>query len=595
LLSTSSSSERTPRLSATEVLASRYRHLFVLPSTPVLLTYVGAASLALSVASRGVTGVFAFVPAFIVAVLSSAAISSALLLYDRKTIATFRRTTAVLMAGALLWLLCVACGLLVGWFGGPSYALTNAFLFGAFACAGFEFLIINGVFTGNTTLSFALTVLYPVSTLSIVRLGELLGHFDFLALVFGAASFVIFASFTLMLRRRKTSSGLDALQLFRAFMKTWAARDSADLEAAILAHSEDAEVSTKILRFKTTGGDTFILLPGVHPGPFHPVGSYDLPGVISRAFEGLGPAMTLHRPGGHERNLATTSETLRYASEVCTFAGTIATSEADAMLRGPLESKIGKANVSATAFSDDLLLTISFSPLGSDDLSASLEGEMARSGLEAGFDTYVVDAHNSIDHQQEAPDLSEPGWKELITRLSHEGERGFRCAYSHSKETGFHAGGDLTENGVSLFMVEAGGTKYALVLADANNAVPGLRAAVAGALESSGYRLVEICTSDSHNLAARGLTVARGYHALGEETDINSIAKLAVDLAKRAELRLTACTYGSGKVATKVKILGAKALDEFASITQASSRLGRDYLKAAAASVAALLLLSLFL
>jgi putative membrane protein len=547
------------------------------------------------VASRGTNGIFTFVLTFAVAVLSSAAISSALFLADRKTIATFRRTVAFVVAGELFWLLCVACGLLVGWLGGPSYALTNAFLFGAFACAGFEFLVINGVFTGNTSLSFALAALYPVSTLGIVRLGELVGHLDLIALVFGAASFIIFASFTLMLRRRKTGIGFDALHLFRAFMKTWAARDSADLETAILAHSEDAEVTTKIFRFKTASGDTFILLPGVHPGPFHPVGSYDLPGVISRAFESLGPTMTLHRPGGHERNLATTGETLRYASEVSGFAGTIATSEAGATLRGPLEAKIGKATVSATAFSDDLLMTVSFSPLGSDDLSASLEGEMARPGSEAGFDTYVVDAHNSIDHQQEIPDLSEPGWGELIIRLSHEGEKRFRCAYSHSKEVGFPAGGDLTENGVSLFMVEAGGTKYALVLADANNAVPTLRATVSGALKSSGYQLVEICTSDSHNLAARGLTVARGYRALGEETNINSIAKLTVDLAKRAEPRLSACTYGSGKVVTKVKIFGAKALDEFADITQASSKLGRSYLRFAAASVSVLLLSSLLL
>ena len=594
MLSTTSS-ERAPRRSATEVLASRYRHLFVLPSTPVLLVYAGVASLALSVASRGVTGLITFVPAFVVAVLSSAAISSALLLADRKTIATFRRTTAFIVAGEVLWALCVGCGLLAGWLGGPSYDLTNAFLFGAFACAGFEFLVINGVFTGNTPLSLALAVLYPASTLVIVRLGELLGHFDFLALIFGAVAFAILASFTLMLRRRKTSGGFDALHLFRAFMKTWVARDSADLENAILAHSEDAEVSTKILRFKSTTGDTFVLLPGVHPGPFHPVGSYDLPGVISRAFEGVGPTVTLHRPGGHERNLATTSETLRYASEVSRFARTIATSEASATLRGPLASKIGKANVSATAFSDDLLLTISFSPLGSDDLNASLEDGLAKPGSEAGFDTYIVDAHNSIDHQQENPDLGEPGWRELITRLGHEGRREFRCAYSHSREVGFPAGGDLTDNGVSLFMVEVGGMKYVLVLADANNAVPALRATVASALESSGYRLIEICTSDSHNLAARGLTVARGYHAFGEETNIDSIAKLAVDLAKRAEPRLSTCAYGSGKVVTKVKIFGAKALDEFAAITQASSKLGRDYVRVAAISVGALLLLSLLL
>ena len=543
--------------------------------------------------SRGVNGVITFVPAFVVAALSSAAISSALFLTDRKTIATFRRVTAVVVAGAVLWLLCTACGLLVGVFGGPSSALTNAFLFGAFACAGFEFLVINGVFTGNTPLSFILAALYPGSTLAIVRLGELLGHLDLLALAFGAAALIIFMSFTLMLRRMKTGQGFDALHHFRAFMKTWAERDSADLEAAILAHSEDAEVTTKILRFATTDGDRFILLPGVHPGPFHPVGSYDLPGMISRAFEGLGPAITLHRPGGHERNLATTTETVRYASEVSGFAKTIATSDAKATLRGPYEARIGKAIVNATAFSDDLVLTISFSPHGSDDLSASVEETISSEGSGAGFDAYVVDAHNSIDLQQETPDLADPGWEELITRVSRGDENRFRCAYSHSKEVGFPPGGDLTENGVSLFMVEVTGTKYVLLLADANNAVPALRAAVAGALQSSGYKLVEFCTSDSHNLAARGLTVARGYHALGEETDVDSIAKLAVDLAKLSESRLSTCAYGSGKVVTKVKIFGAKALDEFAAITQASSRLGRNYLRAAVVSVGALLLLSL--
>lgn len=594
MLSTTSS-ERTPRRTATEVLASRYRHLFVLPSTPILLVYAGAACFLLVVVSRGAAGVLSFIPALVIVVLSAAAISSALLLADPKTIATFRRTTAVVFAGEMLWLFCVACGLVYGWLSHSASALNNAYLFGAFVCAGLEFLTINGVFTGNGTLAFALAALYPVTTLAIVRLGELEGHLDILALAFGAVAFIMFAGFTLMLARRKTSGGFDTLYLFRAFMKTWAAKESTDLEAAILAHSEEAEVSTKVLRFVTPAGDTFLVLPGVHPGPFHPVGSYDLPGVISRAFEGHGQTMTVHRPGGHERNIATTGETLRFATEVSEFAQTIATSEGRATLRGPLEAKVGKATVSASGFSDDLIVTVSFSPLGSDDLPASLETEMSGPGSEAGFDTYVIDSHNSIDHQQENPDLSEPGWGEIIARLSQGSPRKFRCAFSHSREVGFPAGGDLTENGISLFLVEADGSKHALVLADANNAVPTLRAAVVGALGSSGYHLIEFCTSDSHNLAARGLTVPRGYHALGEETDVGSIAKLTVDLARLAEARLSECSYGSGKVTTRVKIFGSKALDEFAAITQESSRLGQNYLRVAGVFIGTLLLLSLAL
>lgn len=560
----------------------------------MLLALAGVACFLLSVVSRGAVGAFTFILAFIVLVMATAATSSALKLGDEKSIATFRRTTAVVFAGELLWLFSAALGLLFSWLRLSSNALSNAIIFGAFICAGFEFLVINGVFTGSSPLALGLAALYPFPTLVIIRFGELQSQFDIIALAFGGAAFVVFAAFTYLLSRKKTSRGYDARFLFRAFMKTWTARESADLEAAIMGHSEEAEVETKVLRFHTSSGDTFLVLPGVHPGPFHPVGSYDLPGVISRTFEGRGQAMTLHRPGGHERNIATRSETVRYAAELCDFASTIQTNRADATLRGPLQSKVGKATVGATAFSDDLVMTISFAPLGSDDLSSSLEAELALPGSQAGFDTCVVDAHNSIDYHEETPDLSEPGWVEIFTQTKGSKARPFRCAFSHSRELSFTAGEDLTENGVSLFMLEAEGTKHVLVLADANNAVPPVRAAVQGALEASGFRLIEFCTSDSHNLAARGLTVARGYRALGEETDVGSIAKLAADLAKLAETRLAECAYGSGKTISRVKIFGARALDEFASITQASSRLGRSYFRAAAATVGALLLLSLF-
>jgi len=116
---------------------------------------------------------------------------------------------------------------------------------------------------------------------------------------------------------------------------------------------------------------------------------------------------------------------------------------------------------------------------------------------------------------------------------------------------------------------------------------------VASTLESSGFELVEFCTSDSHNLAARGLTVARGYKALGEDTDPESLAKVVLDLAKLAEGRATPSMYSSGSLMTRVRIFGSKALEEFASITQSSSRLGRAYLRFGALSVGVLLLVSL--
>jgi putative membrane protein len=560
----------------------------------VLLLYSGVVSLLLSLASRGTAGIISFVPALVVFVLSVSAISSALFLLDKKTLASFRRTDAVLVAGGILWLFCAGCGILYSRLTESAYAMNNAILFGAFLCAGLEFLVINGTFTQRAPIALGLAVIHPASTLAILRYSELSSRLDMSALLLGVSAFLIFAVFTYLLKTKKTSLGFSALSLFQAFMKTWANGDAADLEAIVSAHSEDADVTTKVLRFHTMAGDTFVVLPGVHPGPFHPVGSYDLPGVISRAFKGLGPVMTLHRPGGHERNLATSAETARYAGEAGEFARGIQTSQ-EALARGPSHAKIGKTNVSSTAFSKDLLLTLSFAPLGSDDLSTEVESALSGPASAAGFEASIVDAHNSIDDRQESPDTGDPGWIRLLDGMKSEKASPFKVGYAHSSEVGFAAQGDLTENGIGLLMLETDLGKAALVLADANNAVPTLREQTARALESLGYGLIELCTSDTHNLAARGLTVSRGYKALGESTPPGTISNAVGEIAKLADGRLAPSAYGSGQLTSRVKVFGTRALEEFAGVTQASSRLGRAYLRFAITSSAVLLLLSLAL
>ena len=592
-MSSTSSTERNLKTpSATETLASRYRHLFALPSSQALLIYGGIASLVLTLLSRGVAGAVTFVPVIAVFALSSTAVSSALRLTDKRTIATFRRVQALLLAGDLLWLLVAGVGAAVALSGGMSYPLTNTILFGAFLCAGFEFLVIRGAFASSFFTSLGLAIIHPMSTLLIIRLPELEARFDPFAALCGVAVLAIMAAFPLLLRRRKTSLGYDALILFQAFMKTWAAGNPDDLEAAIASHSEEIEVTTKVLRLSTSAGSTYLVLPGVHPGPFHPVGSYDLPGVMARSFRGLGPVMTLHRPGGHERNLATRAETAKYTSSVTELARQVPLHAG--VLRGPEHAKVGKATVSSSAFGDDLVMTISFAPLGSDDLDTKVEIELARVASESGFDLSVIDAHNSIDPSLESPITGDPGWGRLFEATRKARPEEFEAAYSHSSEVGFVGRGDVTENGISLLMIRKGNSKSTLVLADANNSVPGLRSAAEKALGASGYELIEFCTSDSHSLAARGLTAERGYEALGEATPPESIAELVVRMAKLAESKLSPAQWGSAKMTSRVRVFGSRALEEFAAMTQASSRFSRRYLVSALVAVAALLSISLF-
>ncbi|MDG7016539.1 MAG: DUF2070 family protein, partial [Nitrososphaerota archaeon] len=488
-MSSTSSSGETPHLgeqSSTEALAARYRHLFVLPPTRQMIACVGVASLALSVAAVGVSraGV-AFVLAFVIAVLSSFIIAKAAKLSDRTSIASFRRSAAAVFVGEMVWFIFSTAGLGYSFFQASSHSAGNSVVFGGFVCAGFEFLVINGAFVERASTSAILGVIHPLATIvSFLALGGI--SYDVQVVAPGVTAFVIAASFTLALKRRKTSQGYNAVRLFQAFMKTWADDDASELEAIIDAHSSRSEVSSKVLRFRQDGGDKFIVLPGVHPGPFYPVGSYNLPGLLSKSFEGLGRVLTLHGPGGHENNLATNASAKLYADGLRKFAESVSAGPEGAKIQGPLVAKIGKATASASAFGRDLLLTISFSPYGSDDLEAEAGKKLAGLAEPQGYDVLLVDAHNSIDAGREQLDLQDPGWPSTVRSAVESPPRPLRVGYAHSKELGLGASGDLTANGIALMMFDVDGTKWVLVLADANNAVPGLRASASKALESAG-------------------------------------------------------------------------------------------------------------
>lgn len=533
-----------------------------------------------------------FVASLLVIFLSALVISSALKLAGGSSIATLRRVTAVLLGAQILWLLFAGLGSVCSLGTGSSQPVTNAMAFGAFICAGFEFLVVAGAFSGSTLLSGVLAVIHPVGTfLVLTRPGVSLAVMP-LVIASGAASAAVIAAFPLLLRERKTSRGCNAISLFQAFMKTWTSRDSADLETIIESHGEEARVTTRVIELRGGGRDVFLVFPGVHPGPFYPVGSYNLPGLMTKEFSSLGPVMTFHRPGGHERNLASNDQARRYVSEVKDFARAIQTLE-PGMVRGPTHSVVGKATVSSTTISDDCLLTISFAPLGSDDLNPAVEDVLSGLAKKAGFNVSVVDAHNSLSYEQEYPDMGDKGWTDLFTALRQINPKLLNASYAHSDEVSFFTGEDITDNGIGLLMLETNGVKSVLILADANNAVPNLREEASKALESAGFRLIEFCTSDSHDLAAKGLTVARGYRALGEVTPVDSIVGTVVSLAKLADSRLSSCLCGSGLLTSRVILFGSKALEEFASIAQASSEFAGRYSKLAVASILVLFALSL--
>lgn len=580
--------------SPTEALAARYRHLFVLPSKATLMVINAAVAIVFSSAVAVGTPSPALAAVSLLAVLLVPfVIVRASKAVDSRTIATYRRSLAVTLAGTMLWLLCAGVGLACELAFHNGIALGNSLIFGAFLCGGFETLVVSGAFIDSAPFSTLLGSLQSFITGTTILLMEA-AKYSALAAIPGLVAFAVLILFTVALKRKKTSGGHDAVRLFQAFMKTWANKDALELESIISSQAEKAEVKSKVLRFQSQSGDLFLVLPGVHPGPFFPVGSYNLPSLISRAFDGSGQVLTLHRPGGHERNLATNAEAKEYAQKLMEFAVGLQPSK-PTTIRGPTTTKIGKATATVTGLADDLLLTVSFAPYGSDDLELDFEKRLASIAASEGYDVSVVDAHNSIesDRDRETADPNDPMWRESIQNARGLSAAEFRIGFASSLEKEFASSTDITANGIGLVLIEAQKTRWVLALADANNAVPGLRSAVSKALESSGYRLLEFCTSDSHDLAARGLTVDRGYKALGEATPVEAITNSTVGLAKIAESRLSGCGFASGTMTSEVSLFGMAALDEFAAIARESSAFSKNYAKFGSFGLALLLLLSL--
>lgn len=597
-MSSTYSSDETKRAngrSPTEALAARYRHLFVLPSKgPLAILTAGTSLAVILVATKWHPSLVAAMSSLLLALLVPAVISGTSRLIDPRTIATYRRSLATTFAGALIWLVSASIGLAYALLSRADRPIGSAFIFGAFLCGGFTTLVINGAFVERFPASVCLGSLYPAITLAAVLLGGGTGYSSY-AVLPGAIAFAILALFTITLNRKKTSRGYNSIKLFQAFMKTWANDDATDLEAIINSHAEPAQISSKVLRFQRADGDIFVVMPGIHPGPFYPVGSYNLPGLISHTFEGAGPVLTLHRPGGHERNLATNAEAEEYTRRLREFATSVSLAPEWARIKGPVVGGVGKATATSSALAKDMLLTISFAPHGSEDLDLESERRLADIASAEGCDITVVDAHNSIDHKAGKLDPNDPRWLRLIQDTKKAKAEVFRIGYAHSREADFPAAVDITKNGLGLAMLEVQGIKWVLAIADANNAVPGLRGAVSAALESAGYKLLEFCTSDSHDLAARGLTVSRGYKALGEATPADTLAKVTVDLAKLAEKHLAVCRYGSGTMTCSANTFGAKALQEFARITQEGSSFARRYATFAVPILVVLLVTSLII
>jgi putative membrane protein len=526
--------------------------------------------------------------------LSAALVNAILAAADRSSIASLRRILALITGGNLVWLLCTTAGWFDSLYTGTPSGLVGGTFYGAFLAAGFEFTVLRGAFAKSHATAITTALIHPaLISVGFWLLSDLNYSPTLTALVLGAITILVAFSLPFSLDRIRTNQRDSPIPLFQAFLKTWVNGDPTRLEQVLEKYTEQAEITTKLVRFSGSP-ELYLVLPGIHPGPFYPVGSYNLPGLIFSRFQKEGSlALTLHRPGGHERNLATSSETALYVDTIFSLAKTNQPEDSDGIL-GPSRARIGNTMATSFSLSKNLLMLLSSSPFGTDDVDLEVEQRLTSLGKAAGFRLSLVDAHNSINSQREVVRVDDVGpWNDVLDGLRQLTPEGFRVGFAHSSEIKFDHMNDISEAGVGVIVFEIGGSKWVLVVADSNNAETSARSSIEGVLRQAGFQLLELCTTDSHNLAARGLTINRGYFALAERTPIASINQAVVNLTRLAEGRLSPRKFSVSEQTAATQVLGAGSIGEFASIAQRSSSLAKTFLKVSIPAYLAMLALAI--
>jgi len=140
--------------------------------------------------------------------------------------------------------------------------------------------------------------------------------YDVQTMLFGIAFLVVAVVWSYVTNR----SGLPLIKsthkLLQAYLQSVSQNDPSDMESIILETSKSSDISTSQIRFSTKDdkNDFRMILPDLHPGPFHPVGGSNIPYQIYKTMNSS--AMVLHSISDHSLNLPSQQDVQDYLQEL---------------------------------------------------------------------------------------------------------------------------------------------------------------------------------------------------------------------------------------------------------------------------------------
>ena len=456
--------------------------------------------------------------------------------------------------GNVLWLITVVAGII-----GSMMLSVEPSLFyiavGMFIFSSFRIGIMTTTLGVNMKKACVLCFVQPLAMFfALVPINMWSVLYDIQTLGFGIAFLVVAVVWSYVTNRTGLPMIKSTHKLLQAYLQSVSQNDPRDMESIILETSKQSDISTSQIRFSTNDdkNDFRMILPDLHPGPFHPVGGSNIPYEIYKTMNSS--AMVLHSISDHSLNLPSQKDVQDYLQELSKSR----VSKKGMTCTEPVTAQINKAHVVGIRLDETALLFLSLSPHGMEDVPVILKTEIEQMAKNRNFQhALIVDTHNAMGgeiSQEDSQDLLTAA-KNVLDILITKNNYPLQYGYANSQSMNIQTN-DLAGGGIGMLCLAFDQKKYFLCWADANNMENGVREEIITHLKNNGCELVEMFTSDTHS-TTMGVRNRNGYHELGSITKSQKLADWCLSIAKQAEENIAAGKFEILENNAKVRIMGS--------------------------------------
>ena len=475
--------------------------------------------------------------------------------------------------GNMLWVVTILMGLL------SSVVLSKEvslffITFGMILFASFRIGLYTTTLGASLKKAWAIAFIQPLAMFFVLIPQELwiMMLSNVIALVYGF-TFLIIASVWSIVTDRAGRPGMKSThKTIQAYLASQG-NDVKDAEELMEEHATETKVGTSQIRFSSDDQTKFtMVLPEIHPGPYHPVGGSNIPYLIYKNLSSS--AMVMHSISDHALNLPSRNEVDNYLKNLQNFE----IKEEGMKCTEPVVVQINKARVTGMLFGNNPLLLLSLSPHGMEDIPSYMKKEIEQYGNNRNFTKIMtVDCHNAMGEEiskEDGDDMLKAAKScldSLITKDSFPMELGYANTNDMDVWTE-----DLAMGGLGITCLKINDKKYFLGWADANNMENGIREKIIENFSSKGHHLLEICTSDTHYASVKARN-RNGYYQLGLITSGDKLSKWFMEIAEKAELDIKSAKYEILENETIVRVMGQSIYEDYSKALENSLKITKIF------------------